>query len=524
MATSIKVADIFASFGFKLDQASVSRVDSLINGTRSSTRRLRTEVNSTTESVRNLTSQFGYARDAAALMMGAFTLNTIKNAIYEGDKFSKTISVISKDAQHEAELLGYLNGEVDRLGLSLQNTAKDFAGFYAAGSSTFNDAQLKEIFTSVTQAGTALSLSDDDVHASLRAIVQMTSKGKVSAEELTSQLAERLPGSLKLAARAMSMTEIELFKMMETGKLLSKDFLPKFAVELRKTFSDSKVASAMDGLQANTNRVATAWFRLWDRFSKQGGGTILNDALKGIAKGIGALVPMMDYFALALMGITSPIRAAYRLLNELLEVINKTPIGTAAMAVGLGLMATKIGVVRKALMFLLTPFGLFLLASGLMVTIVEDLWVAMNGGNSILGDLAKNGDIWAKWLIETGKLAKAATILFGELLGTFFGFLFRPNEQLLFDSLLASWKRFTSGFDFGLWKALKEGASWLGGRLPSSLPSFPSGGGTGLGGATYGDIDQSVLIRIEVPEGMHPKEVADQVSEQLANARKPLIE
>ena len=55
------------------------------------------------------------------------------------------------------------------------------------------------------------------------AISQMISKGKVSAEELRLQLAERMPGAVNIFAKAIGVTTSELDKMLQEGKVGLED-------------------------------------------------------------------------------------------------------------------------------------------------------------------------------------------------------------------------------------------------------------------------------------------------------------
>jgi hypothetical protein len=86
-------------------------------------------------------------------------------------------------------------------------------------------------------------------------------KGKVQAEELRGQIGERIPGAFAIAARAMNMTTAELDKFMQDGKLISEDFLPKFAEEMEKTFGEDAKKNA-HGLTQEINRMSSAWTNL----------------------------------------------------------------------------------------------------------------------------------------------------------------------------------------------------------------------------------------------------------------------
>jgi len=89
----------------------------------------------------------------------------------------------------------------------------------------------------------------------------MLSKGKVSAEELRGQLGERIPGAFQIAARSMNMTTSELDKFMADGKLMSEEFLPKFAAQLKTEFAGGMDA-ATQSLSANLNRMNNSFLEL----------------------------------------------------------------------------------------------------------------------------------------------------------------------------------------------------------------------------------------------------------------------
>jgi len=72
-------------------------------------------------------------------------------------------------------------------------------------------------FKNVTAAIKATGGSSEDVRGAITAMVQVFSKGKVSAEELSGQLGERLPGAVTMFAKANKMTLPELQKNLKAG-------------------------------------------------------------------------------------------------------------------------------------------------------------------------------------------------------------------------------------------------------------------------------------------------------------------
>lgn len=112
---------------------------------------------------------------------------------------------------------------------------KNLAKFQAASkSSGIELSNVNKIFESVSRAITYFNLSTEQANSVQMALIQMMSKGKISAEELRQQMGENLPVAYSAMARAAGLSEAEFEKMMSSGKILSKDVLPKFAEELDK--------------------------------------------------------------------------------------------------------------------------------------------------------------------------------------------------------------------------------------------------------------------------------------------------
>lgn len=155
----------------------------------------------------------------------------------------ETITGSSAGARAEMK---FLEEQAERLGLNLLETAQSYMQIAAAAKGTeLAGDGTRQIFTAIAEASTVLQLSVDQTNGALRAIGQIMSKGKVQAEELRGQLGERLYGAFQLAARGMGITTAELDKMLEQGQVIAEDFLPKFAAEIRKTFSDGVPAASM---------------------------------------------------------------------------------------------------------------------------------------------------------------------------------------------------------------------------------------------------------------------------------------
>ncbi len=93
-------------------------------------------------------------------------------------------------------------------------------------------------FRNVSAAIKATGGSSEDVKGAITAMVQVFSKGKVSAEELSGQLGERLPGAVTAFAKANKMTLPELQENLKAGTV-GLDELMNFIVELGNTYGST---------------------------------------------------------------------------------------------------------------------------------------------------------------------------------------------------------------------------------------------------------------------------------------------
>ena len=99
-------------------------------------------------------------------------------------------------------------------------------------------------FLGTTKAIKATKGSAEDVRGGLTLpLVQMFSKGKISAEELSGQLGERFPAAVTAFADANDISTQELQQMLKNGEV-GLDRLAKFLVFITKKYSDGALEMA----------------------------------------------------------------------------------------------------------------------------------------------------------------------------------------------------------------------------------------------------------------------------------------
>jgi tape measure domain-containing protein len=248
---------------------------------------------------------------AIASVAGFSTVSMIQQLHQAGmaaERLRNSFEAATGSMSSGAAAMAFVRATSQKLGLDLQSAADGFMKISAASKGTSMEGEnTQQIFKAVAGASTALGLSAEQTNGALLAISQMMSKGTVQAEELRGQLGERLPGAFQIAARAMNVSTMELGKMLEGGKVVADDFLPKFAAELQKTFPPGE--KAMAGLTAETNRLKTAWFELQSAAMENGGGSIFTSLIKGtrtFTEDLGAAIKSMDTFGSKFLTLVMP--------------------------------------------------------------------------------------------------------------------------------------------------------------------------------------------------------------------------
>jgi len=198
------------------------------------------------------TSFKAFGATLAGVGATAFIVSAIKITATT-EAMNKAILLSASTAKIGATNLRFLEKTVENLRLDSASAKEGFKTLAGSFQNTkLEGAEMRRLFLSVSKASKVMGLSADQQKGTFLALGQIMSKGKVQAEELRGQLGERIPGAFQLAANAMGVTTAELNKMLETGKVISEDFLPKFATELEKTFG-KKAAKITDSLQGSLN-------------------------------------------------------------------------------------------------------------------------------------------------------------------------------------------------------------------------------------------------------------------------------
>ncbi|HAW3736330.1 TPA: tape measure protein [Escherichia coli] len=269
-------------------------------------------------------------------------------------------------------------------GMDTTETQAQFASFGASATTTMGLEGSEELFKNLTGYARLMGRSDEQIQRALTAVSQMASKGQVMAEELKGQLSEALPGATQAFAKALGLTEKQLFDKMKNGDVKASDALPKFAKELGSQIDSRGGWKAIqDSTQTMLGNLRNTWNNsLTDIFKGSENGlqdftrsltTLLNSlggSGKSLGESLGSLMTDMSHGVDSLTDISYRVRAffdevtlAYRGLTDeqkkVVDALGSGLINSLKVLAGVIAVNKVVGVTRSiyGLMTAITRLG-----------------------------------------------------------------------------------------------------------------------------------------------------------------------
>lgn len=155
-------------------------------------------------------------------------------------------------------LLAYQDA-ANSMGASFWDSGKAIQSWNASTNGTALEGQRAiEVFNTMSGAVQLFGGGAAEVAGSMRALGQMMNKQQVYSEELVSQLGERFPAALKLAAEATGLTVKQLREALKDGKIASDGFVNSFVNKV-----DEEYGPAMERMRTTTrgkvNQMKNDW-------------------------------------------------------------------------------------------------------------------------------------------------------------------------------------------------------------------------------------------------------------------------
>ena len=183
-----------------------------------------------------------------------------------------------------------------QIGQNYTDTMKQYSNFAAGAQPTLGFQGTQEFYKNAAMFARIRGATDEDLKGIMVAFQQMASKGKVQAEELRGQLGDRLAGAVQLFADAIGKTPQELDKMMQDGKLLAQDVLPKVSERMAELV---KQAGGMNAVSKQTSTSMGQAKAMWDN--------TLVALFNGSSEGISQLSNSVAMFLQGSMGTTEAL-------------------------------------------------------------------------------------------------------------------------------------------------------------------------------------------------------------------------
>lgn len=266
---------------------------------------------------------------AAALGAGGIGLSNLVTKFIEVAKSTNRVTTALKNVSGSMAVFAdnqrYLLDLAKKYGLEINALTGNYAKFTAAASiSGMSMQEQRKIFESLSRAATAFGMSADDSNGVFLALSQMMSKGKISSEELRSQMGERLPIALQAMAKAAGTSVAGLDRLMKEGKLLSAEVLPKFADALNEMIPNVDT----DNLETSLNRLQNVFTKLVNETDIQGKYKGLIDWLTGyVKKATDNIQSVITYVVAAIAVLVTS-----RLVNKLIVSFQETELAAKAAA------------------------------------------------------------------------------------------------------------------------------------------------------------------------------------------------
>lgn len=291
----------------------------------------------------------GYARKAAAAVGLVFALSQVSafasSVEATGAKFQGFENAINfASGEDGAKNLSFLNGQVKNLSLDMPEAYQGFQTLAGSMMGTKLAGQgVRDIFEAIAIAGRVNNLTGEQAQGTYLALSQIASKGVVSMEELRQQLAERIPGALKIGADAMGMAIPEFNKLVESGKLSAEVFLPRFAKAMKERFAGG-VAEAVDSLQASKDRSNNAFISMKRNVADNMEGSI--KAWNGFKEQLFTYIPQI-------------INQLKPLIDSIINLATNAMDGTSGMGKAFAVLGRVIGVFSEGFGFMIDHWKIF---------------------------------------------------------------------------------------------------------------------------------------------------------------------
>lgn len=361
-------------------------------------------------SVNGLLAAFGVTLGAVGVAQFASALSDTQKTM---ETFRATADTTLSSVGGSSRALEFLTSTARELHLPLEALISTYTKFATSatmsGQSIDNVEKIYKNFSTVLRGVGGGAAEATRV---FKALEQMFNKGSIKAEELVHQLGDVLPGSVDALATSLNVTKAELTDMMKAGAVGAENIL-KFSEEFGKRFSG--VAAALgSSWSAALADLSTGWFQFKEAFGAEFF-TAVTPAVQGLSA---ALVEFSQSEGLKTMaGVLGEVSAG--IINIVTAAVQFASTDVGGIALALGGIGIAGGLAYKAIMVLVSAFGIAAPAMGLFSGAIASLASVIGGISfaSAIAGITSFGGAVAAGIAAVNPLAMGVSVLAGAFLG-----------------------------------------------------------------------------------------------------------
>lgn len=355
--------------------------------------RLRGEVLALATSYIGLNASIGIAQEAINV--------TRDNAKIE----ARLVATFGGDVQRAREEIDYLRASSDRIGVSFRDSALEYSKFIAATKEAkWTVEETRFVYEQFAQAAVRTGQTNEEFKGIMLALTQMVSKGKIGAEELTQQLAERLPGAVAKLANELNLSTEDLLKKMESGSISARAVI-NLAQSMMRDNANAAVSAAADMIKAEA-----AFKNARDRFSEAIGKEGFTEAYTKFLNELAALLNSDAGGKLAkdLAWLLGGILDVLRTLAENFELVRGVVFALGGLKIALWLtgVAKAAGILAASLTGVIAPLTASVALLRGVPAVAGTATAAVTAFGTAMGFLARAipvlGALWVAWEVGTG--------------------------------------------------------------------------------------------------------------------------
>ena len=313
---------------------------------------------------------------------GVNQLNKINQELV-GQQYAAQAVFGSPEAGQEG--LAWLRNFSNEVGQDYRSQGQPYIRMIASATNAgMGVGETQDMYAGISRYGRTMGLGKEDMKGSMRAVEQMLNKQQVYAEELKTQLAEKMPGVISAMAEAVTgdaNNTKELFKLMETGNISAMKYLPEFSRILEeRALAGGAYEDAIKASTAEQGRFNNVFNDMVKVLSVSG----FEEGQQGIFRTLASFFrltqPLVQAFGEAWVYVGAVIRVPLGLLADLSTGIDKLSEHT-------GYARGNILALGGIITLLAIPFTSF--ATGVLLALagLEDFTAFMSGRESLMGQL-----------------------------------------------------------------------------------------------------------------------------------------